>query len=201
MTQGRNGFTGTAHGERRGEGGFALLITVLMLALIGIIGLASMDTVTRDRQVAGYHSRAQPTLYAADAGVAFGMGLIREDAPQLAAEGGEAALMDYNPSAGAPPDFPNLANAQSLGDDFPAPGSPRFYMDPNARNPNDLPAPPQAVRYIGKGERCTFGIMDWRENQTPNWHWALWDLRVRADSPGGADVNVQATGANCHPYD
>ena len=200
MTQGRKGFTETAHGARRGEAGFSLLITVLMLALMGIIGMASMDTVTRDRQVAGYHARAQTTLYAADAGVAFAMGLIRENASQLAAAGGEAALMDYNPSTGSPPPYPNLANAQLLGDDFPAPGSPRFFMDPTARDPNDLTAPAQAIRYIGKGERCTFGIMDWRENATPNWHWARWDIRVRADSPGGADVDVQATGVNCHPY-
>ena len=73
-------------------------------------------------------------------------------------------------------------------------------MAPNARDPNNLANPAQAVRYIGKGERCTFGIMDWRENQTPNWNWALWDIRARSDSPGGGFDNVQATGANCHPY-
>ena len=72
---------------RRGEGGAALLIAVLFLALMGVIGLASLDTVTRDRQVAGYQSRAQTALYAAEAGVNFALALIRRDAQGLASGG------------------------------------------------------------------------------------------------------------------
>ena len=86
-----------ADGERRYEDGAALLVAVLILALMGIIGLSSMETVTRDRQVAGYQSRAQTALYAAEAGVAFGMGLLRRDAQDLA-EQGVGALEDYDPS-------------------------------------------------------------------------------------------------------
>ena len=54
---------------RKREQGAALLVAVLLLALMGIVGLASMETVTRDRQVAGYQSRAQTALYAAEGGI------------------------------------------------------------------------------------------------------------------------------------
>ena len=137
--------------SRKHEGGAALLIAMLILAFMGVIGLASLDTVTRDRQVAGFQSRAQTALYAAEAGVAFGIGLIRRDAQSLAS-GGEAALHAYNPSSTTPgpAEFPNSAAPQTLGAaDFPAPGPPRFYMDPNASDPNDTSAPARAIGRIG----------------------------------------------------
>ena len=58
----------------RREGGAALLVAMLMLVLMGMIGLASMDTVMRDRQVAGFQNLAQTALYAADAGGTDGAG-------------------------------------------------------------------------------------------------------------------------------
>lgn len=182
------------------ERGAALLMAVLFLALMGIIGLASMDTVTRDRQVAGYQSRAQTALYAAEAGVNFGLALIRRDAQGLAG-GGEGALHDYNPSdtSGGPPEFPDLANADVLGTNFPAPGPPRFYMDPNASDPNNGAAPSQAIRYIGRGGPCPDWIMSAGIGSV-QWAEAQWDIRVRGDNPGGTRVDIQATGANCHPY-
>jgi hypothetical protein len=186
---------------RRDERGAALLMAVLFLALMGIIGLASLDTVTRDRQVAGYQTRAQTALYAAEAGVNYGLALIRRDAQGLAG-GGEGALEDYNPSdtgGGVPPEFPDLAHAEVLGTNFPAPGPPRFYMDPNAADPNDASAAPQAIRYIGRGGPCPGWIMSSSVGSV-QWAEALWDIRVRGDNPGGTEVDIQATGANCHPY-
>ena len=187
--------------SRKHEGGAALLIAMLILAFMGVIGLASLDTVTRDRQVAGFQSRAQTALYAAEAGVAFGVGLIRRDAQSLAS-GGEAALNAYNPSSTTPgpPEFPNSTAPQELGAaDFPAPGPPRFYMDPNASDPNDLAAAARAIRYIGRGEPCPGWIMSSSQGSV-QWAEALWDVRVRGDNPAGTVVNIQATGANCHPY-
>ncbi|MDJ0853515.1 MAG: pilus assembly PilX N-terminal domain-containing protein [Myxococcota bacterium] len=187
--------------DRRHERGAALLVAVLFLALMGVIGLASMETVTRDRQVAGYQSRAQTSLYAAEAGVNFALALIRRDAQGLAS-GGEGALEAYNPSetpGGVPPQFPDLANAEVLGTSFPPPGPPRFYMDPDARDPNDMAAPPQAIRYIGRGGPCPGWIMSAGVGSV-QWAEALWDIRVRGDNPGGTEVDIQATGSNCHPY-
>jgi type II secretory pathway pseudopilin PulG len=196
--------TGTTRAARR-EQGAALLVAVLVLALMGIIGLSAMETVTRDRQVAGYQSRAQTALYAAEAGISLAMAMIDDEVSDRAPRG-EAGLLEWNPSVVVPPatepDFPDQANAEVLGVDFPAPGSPRFYMDPNAADPNDALAPPQAIRYMGKGLPCR----DWppmsqeQGRNLPDWRESLWDIRVRGDNPGGTEVSLQATGAKCFAY-
>ena len=54
--------------QNRSEQGTALMVTMLVLALVAIVGLASMETVTRDRQVAGYQSRSRVALYADNPG-------------------------------------------------------------------------------------------------------------------------------------
>ncbi len=185
--------------DRRRESGSALLVAVLLMALMGVVGLSSMDIVTQDRRIAGFQKRAQTALYAAEAGVAFGVGLIRRDAPVLATQG-EGALQDYNPSAGGTPSFPPDTAPQTLGSDFPAPGSPSFSMDPNASDPNNPTAPPQAIRYMGKGDACPGWIMS-ADEASIEWAEALWDIRVQGRNPGGTTIRIQATGTNCHPYE
>ena len=61
------------------EGGVALLVTVLLLSLMGMIGLASLDTVMRDRQMTGFQNQAQSALYAADAGLADALDILRTE--------------------------------------------------------------------------------------------------------------------------
>lgn len=63
--------------RQRREAGAALLVAMMMLALMGLIGFASLDTVMRDRQVAGNTSLSQHALYAADAGVAASLEVLR----------------------------------------------------------------------------------------------------------------------------
>ena len=65
--------------RRRRESGSALLVAMLLLALMGVIGLASLNTVMRDRQVAGFQNQAQTALYAADAGIAEGLDVLRRE--------------------------------------------------------------------------------------------------------------------------
>ena len=55
---------------RRSEAGIALLASVLLLLMLASIGLASLNVVERDQQVAGYLNRKAVALHAADAGVA-----------------------------------------------------------------------------------------------------------------------------------
>jgi len=183
-----------ARRDRRREGGAALLIAMLLLAMLGVIGLASMETVTRDRQVAGFQNRGRVALYAAEAGVAHATGIIRKSAQSLA-PGGEGALKTFNPA------FPGKGTTAvaSLGVDFPAPGPPSYRMDPAAQNPKDLTAAAQAIRYMGRGEICPGWVM----SQTVGsviWAEALWDIRVAGSAPGGGNVSIQATAASCHPY-
>ena len=56
--------------RRSRQDGSALIIAMVMLALMGVIGLAALDTVTLDQQVASYQSRKRVAFYAAEAGVA-----------------------------------------------------------------------------------------------------------------------------------
>ena len=139
--------------DPRRESGAALLVAVLLLAMLGVIGLASMETVTRDRQVAGFQNRARASLYAAEAGVSHATGLIRKNAQALA-PGGEGALKNYKPA------FPGkgLTPVVTLGADFPAPGSPSYGMDPAAEDPNNVAADSEAIRYIGRGDLRDYGF-------------------------------------------
>lgn len=61
---------------RRDEGGFALLITVLVLLLLVSLGFASMNMVQTDQQVAGFQNRKRVALNAAEAGVSVAMELL-----------------------------------------------------------------------------------------------------------------------------
>jgi Tfp pilus assembly protein PilX len=65
-------------GDRRRQGGFALLLTVLLLLMLASLGLAGLDTVQRDQQVAGFLNRKRASLHAADAGVAKAMETLNQ---------------------------------------------------------------------------------------------------------------------------
>jgi len=65
--------------SRREQGGFALLITVLVLLLLVSLGFASMTIVQRDQQVAGFQNRKRIALNAAEAGVSVAMEKLASD--------------------------------------------------------------------------------------------------------------------------
>ena len=99
---------------RRREEGAALLVAVMMLVLMGMIGLAALDTVSEDRQIAGFQSRARAAFYAAEAGVGVSKNLVRTagertDLPALAATNlGDGATYAYGqPSYAGDPEFAN----------------------------------------------------------------------------------------------
>ena len=98
---------------RRRESGAALLVAVMMLALMGLIGFASLDTVMRDRQVAGNTSLSQSALYAADAGVADALEVLRTEVTTSALSPGDC-LTGTVPSV-------TLPNGASYGPDSTAP--------------------------------------------------------------------------------
>jgi hypothetical protein len=107
---------------RRREEGAALLVAVMMMVLMGMIGLAALETVTQDRQIAGFQTRARAAFYAAEAGVGNSKNLVR--------------------TAGERTSIPALATT-SLGDTATYPyGRPSFTGDPDFANP---------VRYVRDG--------------------------------------------------
>jgi len=57
------------HRERAREAGIALLASVLLLLMLASIGLASLNVVQGDQQVAGYLNRKAVALHAADAAI------------------------------------------------------------------------------------------------------------------------------------
>lgn len=59
--------------QQRHEGGFALLLTVMLLLMLASMAFAGLETVQRDQQVAGHLNRKRMALHAADAGLAKGM--------------------------------------------------------------------------------------------------------------------------------
>ena len=67
------------HIQHKREDGSALLVAVLLLVFMGAIGLSAMDTVSRDRQVAGYTKRTRIAFFAAEAGAHQGLNLLRSN--------------------------------------------------------------------------------------------------------------------------
>ncbi|MGI9539544.1 MAG: pilus assembly PilX family protein, partial [Miltoncostaeaceae bacterium] len=55
--------------QNKHEQGAALIVTVMLLVLMGLIGIAAMETVTQDRKVAGFQTQSKMALYAAEAGL------------------------------------------------------------------------------------------------------------------------------------
>ena len=170
------------HSKR--EEGAALLVSMMLLAMMAMIGLGSLDTVMRDRQVAGFQSRSRTALYAAEGGVAMALGMIRQTTQSLAS-GGASALANWNPN------FPTEGQPMDLGGGtYP----PSFYADPDAVAP---------IRYMGAGDPCWSGDPDGLMSQEAGavqWRDALWDVRVKGDTNTGTNLVIQTTVTNCHPY-
>ncbi len=64
------------HSHKR-ERGSALLIVMLVMAMMGIIGFAGLEAVTRDQRVAGFLKRKKIAFFAAEAGVSSALYALR----------------------------------------------------------------------------------------------------------------------------
>jgi hypothetical protein len=129
--------------ENRLQQGSALLIAVLMLVLMGLIGIAALDAVTRDGQVAGYLNRKKVAFFAAEAGVAEALQTLN---------------IDLAPSVGL----------TTLGDSSLYPhGRPSYRLDPAVADPIDNIGFGTASGMnlaIGQGGAPAFQISYWRVN-------------------------------------
>jgi ABC-type phosphate/phosphonate transport system permease subunit len=63
--------------SRRRQQGSALLIVMLVMAMMGIIGFAALEAVTRDQRVAGFMKRKKTAFFAAEAGVSTALHALR----------------------------------------------------------------------------------------------------------------------------
>lgn len=154
----------TLHSERR-EGGSALIVTVLLLVLLGIVGLAALETVTRDQQVAGFQNRSRLAFYAAEAGIADAKNRLRD-------------VWTTEDTVA----FPNQATAVQLGDAVTFPhGQPRYYADPAAA---------AGIEYMNAGAPSVGGGHDQRLGGSTRVN-TLWRIRVEGSAPGGTTSRLE----------
>jgi Tfp pilus assembly protein PilX len=64
------------HSCKRQQGS-ALLIVMLVMAMMGLIGFAALEAVTRDQRVAGFMKRKKIAFFAAEAGVSAALHALR----------------------------------------------------------------------------------------------------------------------------
>ncbi len=154
----------TSRRTRREEGS-ALIVTVLLLVLLSVLGLAALDTVQRDQQVAGFQNRSRVAFYAAEAGVADAKNRLRDVWTDTATV-----------------DFPDEPNAVLLGDPalFPL-GRPSYYADPDA---------PQGVEFLDAGAPSLGGGGDQRLNGSRRIN-TLWRIRVAGQTSDGARSRLE----------
>ncbi len=63
--------------DLRRQQGSALLIVMLVMVMMGIVGFAALEAVTRDQRVAGFMKRKKASFYAAEAGVSAALHALR----------------------------------------------------------------------------------------------------------------------------
>ena len=160
----------TAVGRRR-ESGSALLVSMVLLAVMGLIGMASLDTVMRDRQVAGFQSRAQTALYGADAGIADSLEILKNEVVG---------------SALAPGDC--LANA--LGTTTLATGT--VYGPDTTVTPNE-------ICMLASADPCASLDASIEVGQ-PIYLNTIWNMRAQGVAVGGATSRLQSTADRCHAF-
>jgi hypothetical protein len=171
--------------DARREGGVALLIAMLMLIIFGAMAVASMDTVTRDRQIAGIHSQSNLAFQAAEAGVAAGLAALRN--PVQPWPTSIAGLAGFNPA------LPNIA----LGDlsDYPY-GLPSYVADPDAAQP---------IQYLGVGGECPGWEVSLDTSNIGGGGMTvletIFDIRVQGQTQTGARTRIEAAAARCHVFE
>jgi len=149
----------------RREGGSALIVTVLLLVLLGIMGLAALETVTRDQQVAGFQNRSRLAFYAAEAGVADAKNRLRA----------VWSTEDTVP-------FPNQGAAVMMGDTATFPhGQPGYYADPLVA---------AGIEYMNAGAPSVSGGHDQRLGGSTRVN-TLWRIRVEGSAPGGTTSRLE----------
>jgi hypothetical protein len=164
-------------GSRR-ERGSALFVAVMMLVLMGFLGLAALDRVGSDEQIAGYQNRARNAFYAAHAGMAEARTLVKSSATltsrsrpfhtqAVPATIGDAAL--YDREEGNLPRYYGDADATSLLDDSDVVGPVAWLGRTTA------PPPGWDLRVGGRAPTKAF-----------------WQLTVIGESPDGSSSRQQA---------
>ena len=159
----------TATGRPRNEGS-ALLVAMVMLALMGLIGFSSLDTVMRDRQVAGFQSRAQNALYGADAGIAESLEILKNEITGSSLVPGDCLTTTLASTT--------LNNGTIYGPDTTA--SSQICM-------------------LASGDPCA-SLNASIEVGQPIFLNTIWNLRAQGVAVGGATSRIHSTADRCHAF-
>jgi len=151
----------------RRESGSALLVAVLLLIFMGVIGLSAMDTVTRDRQVAGFTQRTKAAFFAAEAGAHTGLELI-QDANR------------FNPPALPATDLGNPA-------DYPHSTQPQYRGDPNITDP---PIRVADTQNAGAVEELGFALT---QGQGSGFAVDYWVINAQGTGPNGGSARIEVS--------
>ena len=162
--------------RRRRESGTALIVSILMLVLLTAMGIAALDTVSMDNEVAGYQKRAKAAFFAAEAGAATARQVVRN-------MGGRKEL----PVIGT--DFPGsvLPTQLATASDF-VHGQPEYYADPAIAIP---------IKYIGEGAACTEGC-DLNQGGIKYNH-TRWQINVVGESAEGSSSRLEVVATRLLP--
>ena len=157
--------------NRRDQRGAALLVTMLLLALMAVVGMASLDSVMRDHQSAGHMGLSQTAFYAADAALSESLDLLRVEVLSPVTGPGDC-LSASIPSR-------SLGNGSSFGPD-PTAATDEICMASIAEDCDEL----MASSEIG-------GAV---------FRYTLWNVRTQGTGAGGATSRVQAMARRCHAF-
>lgn len=157
--------------ETRDERGAALLVTMLLLALMAVVGMASLDTVMRDHQSAGHLGLSQTAFYAADAALSESLDLLRTEVLSSVAGPGDCL--------GAPVPSGSLSNGSSYGPD-PTSATDEICMASIAEDCDELVVSSEIGGAV--------------------FRYTLWNVRTQGVGKGGATSRVQATARRCHAF-
>lgn len=150
--------------SRRRQDGAILIVAVVMLVLMGALGLAALETVTRDQQVAGFQKRATSAFYAAEAAAAQARNAIR-------------TVDDRSDT----PAMPTPGTPGTLGDATTYPhGQPTFYGDPDFADP---------IRYVRDGGIYANGGNLQLKGQ--KFVKTLWQINVEGRAPNGSGRRLE----------
>lgn len=150
--------------NRRREGGAILIVAVVMLVLMGALGLAALETVTRDQQVAGFQKRATSAFYAAEAAAAQARNAVR-------------TVGDRSDT----PAMPTPSTPGTLSDTTTYPhGLPTYYGDPAFADP---------IRYVRDGGIYANGGNLQLKGQ--KFVKTLWQINVVGNAPNGSSRRVE----------
>jgi len=163
---------------RRSENGSALILTIMVLLLLGVIGLSALDTVMRDQQVAGFQNRSTAAFYAAEAGLATAKDEVRKN-------------YNYARIGETITTFPTSAAPGSFGDTSLYPyGRPQYYQDPDVADPMKALNPVASPG--GGGSNMRMGGSSWG-------YAAPYKLRVVGKTADGAKAKLEAVVMNRIP--